>query len=68
MEKFDDGLVAFSRGLATDQKQSALLDALVETMAKSPYRGKHCTNTLVIFSKVFHIKIHWYVCTYVHMQ
>lgn len=40
LERYMDALEAFARGLASDSKQVALLDALIETMLKSPFKGE----------------------------
>lgn len=42
LERHTEALVAFARGLASDSKQVALLDALIEAMLKSPFKGE-CT-------------------------
>lgn len=42
LERHTEALVAFARGLASDSKQVALLDALIETMLKSSFKGE-CT-------------------------
>ena len=39
MDDHEEAMVAFSQGLATDPKESAMLTALVETMLKSSLRG-----------------------------
>lgn len=49
LERYMEALVAFARGLASDSKQVALLDALIETMLKSPFKGKRilCMPTVL---------------------
>ena len=45
LERYTDALEAFARGLASDSKQVALLDALIETMLKSPFKGEPFLHT-----------------------
>ena len=39
MEDYEEAMVAFSQGLATNPKENAMLTALVETMLKSSLKG-----------------------------
>jgi len=56
MDDHEEAMVAFSQGLATDPKESAMLTALVETMLKSSLRGTFlsvcsvcmCVNAYII--------------------
>ena len=41
MDDYEEAMVAFSQGLATNPKENAMLTALVETMLKSSLKGKH---------------------------
>ena len=38
--QYDDSLVSFSEGLAIDPKLSSALVGLIDSMLKSPYKGK----------------------------
>ena len=39
MDDYEEAMVAFSQGLATNPKENAVLTALVETMLKSSLKG-----------------------------
>ena len=39
MDDYEEAMVAFSQGLATNPKENAMLTALVETMLKSSLKG-----------------------------
>ena len=39
MNDYEEAMVAFSQGLATNPKENAMLTALVETMLKSSLKG-----------------------------
>ena len=41
MDDYEEAMVAFSQGLATNPKENAMLTALVETMLKSSLKGEH---------------------------
>ena len=53
LERYTDALVAFAQGLSSDSKQVALLDAIVETMLKSSFKGKASTNYCALDRDVY---------------
>ena len=40
LERHEEAMIVFAEGLSADPKQAPMLHGLVETMIKSPYRGK----------------------------
>ena len=65
MDDHEEAMVAFSQGLATDPKESAMLTALVETMLKSSLRGILvciCVFVCVVCVACVCVHVHVYVC------
>ena len=52
MDDHEEAMVAFSQGLVTNPKESAMLTALVETMLKSSLKGMFLRDMYYAYTSV----------------
>ena len=61
MDDHEEAMVAFSQGLATNPKESAMLTALVETMLKSSLKG-------MFLQDMYYVSVHFVITIQIQVR